>query len=58
MKVKIRLLLCIIGIVTIFISWKINYNDQFVLYKADLKKQDLKLYWKNEKNENFGLFKT
>jgi len=54
MKVKIRLLLCIIAIVTIFISWKVNYNDQFVLYKADLKKQDLKLYWKNEKNENFG----
>jgi hypothetical protein len=51
MKVKIILLLGIIAITTIFVSWKVNYNDQFVLYKVDTEKKDLKLYWKNEKNE-------
>lgn len=54
MKVKIRLFLAIIAILTIFISWKACYEDKFVVYKVDLKKQDLKLYWKNEKGENFG----
>ena len=54
MKLKTILLILIIAIVTVFISWKACYEDEFVVYKADLKKQDLKLYWKNEKRENFG----
>ena len=28
-------------------------NDSFISYKVDLKKQNLKLYWKNDKNEPF-----
>jgi len=27
--------------------------DRFVSYTVDLKKQDLKLYWKNNQQENF-----
>ncbi|HJP61829.1 MAG TPA: phosphodiester glycosidase family protein, partial [Mucilaginibacter sp.] len=29
-------------------------DDHFVSYIVDPKKQDLKLYWQNDKNENFG----
>ena len=28
-------------------------NDSFISYKVDLQKQNLKLYWKNDKNEPF-----
>lgn len=54
MKVKIRLFLVLIAILILSISWKACYEDKFVVYKVDLKKQDLRLYWKKEKRENFG----
>ncbi|MBF4516490.1 phosphodiester glycosidase family protein [Flavobacterium sp. ANB] len=53
MKSKIALLILIMSIGTIFISAKIYYEDPFLTYKVDLKKQDLKLFWKNEKGQNF-----
>lgn len=54
MKTKIGLLLLIIIILGLFIGTKVYTDDPFVVYKVDLKKQDLRLYWKNNKEENFG----
>lgn len=54
MKTKIGLLVLIIVLLGLFIGAKVYADDQFVVYKADLKKQDLRLYWKNNKGENFG----
>lgn len=54
MKTKIGLLVLIVVLLGLFIGAKVYADDQFVVYKADLKKQDLKLYWKNDKGENFG----
>jgi uncharacterized protein YigE (DUF2233 family) len=54
MKIKIGLIVLIIALAGVFVSAKIAVDDQFLVYKVDLKKQDLKLYWKNNKNENFG----
>lgn len=54
MKFKIGLLIAAIAVVSIFVSAKVYSEDQFLVYKVDLKKQDLKLYWKNENGQNFG----
>lgn len=54
MKLRIALLVVIMAIVTIFVSAKIYDEARFLTYKVDLKKQDLKLFWKNEKGQNFG----
>lgn len=54
MKIKIGLLLFIIALLGMFINAKTYSDDQFLVYKVNIKKQDLKLYWKNEKNQNFG----
>ena len=35
-----------------FTRRQINTDDRFVSYTVDAKKQDLKLYWKNDKQEN------
>lgn len=53
MKTKIGVLVLIIVLLGLFIGAKVYADDQFVVYKADLKKQDLRLYWKNNKGENF-----
>jgi uncharacterized protein YigE (DUF2233 family) len=37
----------------VFAQNKKNAGDHFVTYMVDIKKQELKLYWKNEANENF-----
>ena len=54
MKLKITILILAIAIVTIFLNAKIYTENSFVTYKVDTKKQDLKLFWKNEKGQNFG----
>jgi uncharacterized protein YigE (DUF2233 family) len=54
MKLKIGLLVLAILIIGCFVSAKVYSDDEFLVYKVNLKKQDLKLYWKNEKDQNFG----
>ncbi|TPG44171.1 phosphodiester glycosidase family protein [Flavobacterium pectinovorum] len=54
MKLKLGLLILIIVAFAVFINAKVYSEDPFVVYKVDLKKQDLKLYWKNESGQNFG----
>lgn len=54
MKLKLGILVFIMLVLAVFIDAKIYSEDQFVVYKVDLKKQDLKLYWKNEAGQNFG----
>ena len=37
-----------------FVFARLNSDDEkFISYQVDLKKQDLKLYWKDDKNEPF-----
>lgn len=54
MKIKIGLLVLIIALAGIFINAKIVADDLFLTYKVDLKKQDLRLYWKNDNDQNIG----
>lgn len=54
MKIKIGLLVLIIALAGIFINAKIVADDLFLTYKVDLKKQDLRLYLKNDNNQNIG----
>ena len=54
MKTKIGLLVLIVVFLGLFLGAKIYADDRFLVYKVDLKKQDLRLYWKNNKGENFG----
>ncbi|MCC9019308.1 MULTISPECIES: phosphodiester glycosidase family protein [Flavobacterium] len=54
MKTKIGILVLIIILLGLFVGVKVYADDQFVVYKADLKEQDLRLYWKNDKGGNFG----
>lgn len=54
MKIKIGLLFVIMALAAIAINAKTDADDPFLVYKADLIKQDLKLYWKNDKGQNIG----
>lgn len=54
MKLKITILIFAIATVVIFLNAKIYNGNSFVTYKVDTKKQDLKLFWKNENGQNFG----
>ncbi|PIF33721.1 uncharacterized protein YigE (DUF2233 family) [Flavobacterium sp. 9] len=54
MKLKFGILGLAIVVLAIFVNAKLYTQDQFVVYKVDLKKQDLKLFWKNEAGQNFG----
>jgi uncharacterized protein YigE (DUF2233 family) len=54
MKLKIGISILAIVLLTAFINAKVYSDDQFLTYTVDLKKQDLKLFLKNEKNQNFG----
>jgi len=56
----LSLLIVVIGLIGIVAFAQIkNENDNNILsHKVDLKKQDLKFYWKNEKGENFENFKS
>lgn len=54
MKFKFTLLPFLIAFVALFIS-SISYDESpFLTYKVDLKKQDLRLVWKDEKGKRFG----
>ena len=54
MKLKITILLFAIAIVALFLNAKIYTDNSFVIYKVDTKKQDLKLFLKDENGQNFG----
>ena len=49
---SITAILLTIG-VFIFANFKSDDDDKFVSYEVDLKEQDLKLYWKDDKNQIF-----
>ncbi|WP_246236361.1 phosphodiester glycosidase family protein [Flavobacterium ajazii] len=53
-KFYIRSLLLSIALVIVFISAGTYSENKFLTYTVDCKKQDLKLYYKNEKNQNFN----
>jgi uncharacterized protein YigE (DUF2233 family) len=54
MKFKISLFLVVILVVTLFIGAKAYNENSFLAYTVDTKKQDLKLYWKNENGKTFS----
>ncbi|RZJ54497.1 MAG: hypothetical protein EOO44_04765 [Flavobacterium sp.] len=54
MKLKIGILILAIAVLAVFVNAKTYSDDRFLTYVVDLKKQDLKLFYKNEKGENFG----
>ena len=53
LNIKLKLLLLIAAILIIFISAKVYDRNSFVVYTIDAKKQDLRLFWKNENGEKF-----
>ncbi|MFH6946332.1 phosphodiester glycosidase family protein [Flavobacterium sp. FlaQc-50] len=54
MRLKIGILISMVLLFGFFINLKVYSDDRFLTYVVDLKKQDLKLYWKNERGQNFG----
>lgn len=54
MRLKIGISTLVIVIFALFINAKKSSDDQFLTYIIDPKKQDLKLFRKNEKDQNFG----
>lgn len=54
MKIKITILVLGIAIFAIFLNAKTYDENFFVTYKVDTKKQDLKLFWKNENGQHFS----
>ncbi|TDW52365.1 uncharacterized protein YigE (DUF2233 family) [Flavobacterium sp. 270] len=54
MKVKIGFVTLAMVFFVLFINAKIYSDALFLSYTVDLKKQDLKLFWKDDKNQNFG----
>jgi uncharacterized protein YigE (DUF2233 family) len=54
MRLKIGALLLIIVLFALFINGKVYSDDQYLTYVVDSKKQDLKLFRKNENGQNFG----
>lgn len=55
MRLKIGVLILIIILFALFINGKVYSDDQYLSYVVDSKKQDLKLFWKNE---NAQIFKS
>jgi uncharacterized protein YigE (DUF2233 family) len=51
---KLKLGLFLTAVLMLFLSADVYDKGSFVTYVVDTKKQDLKLYWKNEKGERFG----
>lgn len=51
---KLKLGLFLTAVLMLFLSADVYDKGSFVTYVVDTKKQDLKLYWKNEKEERFG----
>jgi len=56
----VSLIIVAIGIIGIFAFAQIMHdNDRHILsHEVDLKKQDIKFYWKNEKGDIYGSFKS
>ncbi|KAF2508479.1 hypothetical protein EYY60_15225 [Flavobacterium zhairuonense] len=54
MKLKIFLLVLIAGILLVFSGAEKYSDDKFLTYKVDVKKQNLKLFWKDENGKRFG----
>src|SRR5688572_20890798 len=55
MKAKISLLI-LLFVTTVFLAFVVKErtdDNLFVTYEVDIKKSDLKLYWKDDKNETF-----
>lgn len=53
-KILILTIILFLASAGIFLFAKVQTDDErFVNYTADTKKQDIKLYWKDDKNENF-----
>ncbi|MFD1606019.1 phosphodiester glycosidase family protein [Flavobacterium artemisiae] len=51
---KLKLGLFLTAVLMLFLSADVYDKSSFLTYVVDTKKQDLKLYWKNEKEERFG----
>lgn len=54
MKLKLILFLVITAVSVVFISANKYSDDTFLTYKADLKKQNIELFWKDENGKRFG----
>ncbi|MXO05583.1 phosphodiester glycosidase family protein [Flavobacterium sp. HBTb2-11-1] len=54
MKLKIFLFLFIIGLAVVFVSAEQYSDELFLTYKVDIKKQNLRLFWKDERGKRFG----
>lgn len=54
MKVKIVLFSFIIALAVVLISAEQDTDNLFLTYKVDVKKQYLRLFWKDEKGKRFG----
>lgn len=54
MKSKIFLYAFIIGLSVVFTAAENYTDDLFLTYKVDVKKQNLKLFWKDENGRRFG----
>jgi uncharacterized protein YigE (DUF2233 family) len=52
------IILFVIAAIFFFKIKDIPDDDRFISYTADTKKQDLSLYWKDDKNENFRSIKN
>ncbi|KRB56020.1 phosphodiester glycosidase family protein [Flavobacterium sp. Root186] len=53
MKLKIFLFAFIIGLAAVFVSAEQYSDDLFLTYKVDIKKQHLRLFWKDERGKRF-----
>jgi uncharacterized protein YigE (DUF2233 family) len=53
MKLKIVLFVFIVGLAAVFVSAEQYSDDLFLTYKVDVKKQHLKLFWKDERGKRF-----
>lgn len=53
MRLKIVLFVFIIGLAAVFVSAEQYLDDLFLTYKVDVKKQHLRLFWKDEKGKRF-----
>jgi uncharacterized protein YigE (DUF2233 family) len=54
MKLKLAFCIIILSLVAMFIGAQRYSKNSFITYKVDLKKQDLSLFWKDEKGKRFG----
>ncbi|WP_264551541.1 phosphodiester glycosidase family protein [Flavobacterium sp. N2038] len=54
MKLKLFLFIFIAGLSIVLVSTKEYSEDLFLTYKVDVKRQNLQLFWKDEKGKRFG----